>query len=221
MNPTKDECDRAIVALIKSTKRRQRPLDLVAVAQELKTAIQCFGSLDSVAEHIALTPSMLKRFQYVDRLEPSIRSLVEKRTIDSIDAVAELSSLSRENQAKLAAVLTAEPFQTEEIRNFVRLLNNYPELSIEEIRQKIEESKTHRVFVYEFAVRESTQDANVVKANILKLLKPEELASVEINGAVGRLKVFKSGKQHISAEARARRSSVTNLVQRLSEGHYE
>jgi hypothetical protein len=221
VKPTKEECDKAIAALIKSTKRRHRPLDLVAIARELNTAIQCLDSLEAVAEHIALSPSMLKRFQYVDRLELPIRALVEKRTIDSIDAVAELASVSPQNQHKLASVLTTKAFQTEEIRSLVRLLNNHPELTIEEIVQKIDESKTHRLFVYEFAARESTQDPNVVKANVLKLLKPEELASVEITGSIGRLKVAKAGRQHISAEARARGSSVTNFVQRLCEGQYE
>jgi len=218
MKPAKEACDRAIAALISSTKVKRRSLSLCQIASELQTAINCFGSIEFVAEQIGLSPSMLKRFQYVLKLEPDLKSLVNARKIDSIDAVAELSSLAPEHQQTIACLLSNETFQTEEIRNIVRLLNNHRELSLKQVVDKIRSGKTQRLFVYEFVIRESMNKPGYVEANILKILKPDELASVELKGIMGRLKVFKSGRQRISAQAKARRLSVTNFVQRLCEG---
>ena len=49
MKPTKDVCDKAIAALISSTKRKRRPLSLIQIAGELQIAIDYFGSLEAVA----------------------------------------------------------------------------------------------------------------------------------------------------------------------------
>ena len=218
MKPSPTECDKSIAALILSTKRKTRPLSLVQIAEELRTAINCFGDIQAVAERIGISTSMLKRFQCVDRLQRSLRLMVQTRKIDSVDAVAELASLSETDQDKLAKVLENEKFATEDIRGFVRFFHNHPELSMTEITEKVRAGITRRLYVYEFVIRGSMGEVGVVEQNVLKVLTSSELDSVELHGSTGYLKVLKLGKERISREAKARKLSVGNFVQRLCEG---
>jgi hypothetical protein len=218
MRPKTHECDNALGALIASTKRRSRSLDLVQIAEELRTAIECFGSIEAVAEKIGLSRSMLRRFQYVERLTKPLQSLVKARKIDSIDAVAELSSLTEADQNKLAQVLEKAGFSTEDIRGFVRFSNKHPEMSFEEILSRVQGSKTRHLYIYEFVARDNMREPGKVGQNVAKLLNSEEFDSVDTSSVVGRLKVSKAGRKRITEEAKTRKLSISNFVQQLCEG---
>lgn len=218
MKPTPQECDNALAALLSSTKRRSRPLDLVETAKELRTAIDCFGTVETVADRIGLSTSMLRRFQYVERLSGALQTLVKARKIDSIDAVAELSSLTQADQTRLAKVLANEAFATEDIRGFGPFFNKHPEMPFDEVVSRVRASKTRRLYIFEFVAREQMRDPETVASKVLRILSPEDFHSVDVSNVVGRLKVSKSGKQRITLEAKKRKLSVTNFVQQLCEG---
>ena len=219
VNATTKICEQALATLITCTRRRTRPLSLVAVADHLNTAVQCFETVEAVAEKIGLSPSMLRRFRLVERLEPTLKALVADRQIDSIDSVAELGSLDHETQRALALILPLESLDTEDIRGCVRLLNRNPKMPISEVIEKVRTSKTVQVFVYEFVVKESMREEGTIERNVLKVLSVDEFAGVEVGSATGRLKVFKRGRARISLNAKSKKLSIQNFVQILCEGN--
>lgn len=218
MTPDRAKCDQALARLIASTRRKKRPQSLVGVARDIDTAVACLGNISAVADQVGLSTSMLRRFLLVRQLTPGLVKLVEQRVVDSIDAVAELSSLSSDQQDQIGSILPTQAFTTEDVRGIVRLLNDPEPLSIEEIIQKVVASRTTRLFVYEFVARQSSKDPAGLRACFSKALPSDAIHDIEIQGSTGRLKVTAEGRRSLSAIAKARRMTVTRLVQEIASG---
>lgn len=212
------KCDKAIASLIACTKRRSRPKNLMGIAEDLAVAIKRYGCIDDVANRIGLSASMLRRFQAVERLDPVLQGLVTERVIDSIDSVAELGSLSPALQRALAKHLRTEKFDTMDIRSCVRLLNRDPGMATEDVLRKVGESKSIRLYVYEFVIKDSMGTKTDLEKRVQKVLGDDAIASVEIGVATGRLKLTRLGRRMVSALAKKHRTTTQNFIQMLCEG---
>lgn len=213
-------CEEALASLIACTKRRRRPKSLVEIADDLDIAIACYGDIDSVASKIGISVSMLRRFLTVHRLAPSLQHLVASRSVDSIDAVAELASLPSNLQNKLAEEFTSKKleYDTADIRSIVRILNRTPDEPIDNVCKKVIAAKTIQIYVYEFVRRDSLGGEVNIEDRVKNVLGSDSFFGLELGAATVRLKLTEAGKKKVALLAKERRLKVSVLIQRICEG---
>lgn len=213
MKATHDaECQQAIAALIKGTRSRKRPISLIAVCAHLKKAIGCYGSVSVVAEKISLSESMLRRFLSIEKLSEEMLSLVEERTIDSIDSVAEIAGLDKVRQNQLALCFPDSRLSTEDVRNFVRLSRRFPEMTASQILKTIENARTKKVYSYEF-VRRGNQTPESLKEQLMSIVSKTNIVDICFGNALGKLIVTSEGRSEIAKNAKAFSLSPEKLIQ--------
>jgi len=214
MKATRDaECQQAIVALIKGTRSRKRPASLVAVHEHLQKAIDCYGSVRAVAEKISLSESMLRRFLSIEKLSEEMVSLVEERTIDSIDSVAEIAGLDKTRQIHLALCFKDSRLSTEDVRNFVRLSRRFPQMTAGQLLKTIEKARTKRVYSYEF-IRRGNQTLDSLKQQLVSIVSETNIVDIYFGNALGKIRVTSEGRSEIAKKAKALSLSPEKLIQR-------
>lgn len=212
-----DELNRALAILISNTRSKKRVLPLTQIAEWLKVAVNKLGSYSAVADRIGLSPQMVGQFASVDRLAPSARRLVERRKLDSVDAVAHMAMLPAKQQKAVAKALTEGELDTSDIRPVVQLQRAGFSDSIEEIIARAKNIKTKREYVAEFVVRGSRDQERIIKT-FQKYISPKEIIRVDIEGALGKLVLTQTGKKELFRAARDLGISINQVIPRILEG---
>lgn len=201
----------ALAGLIASTRSKQRPLSLPEVANRLEIAVSALGSVRAVAEHIGLSPKMLRQFARVEMLSPSVRELFAERILDSVDAAVHLAMLKSEDQEIVARAIASGDLDTSDLRGIVQQRKVSPRQSIKRLVEKVQESKTKRRYVVEFVVR-GTRTRRQLLELFRKHFTQAGVLDVEIDGPLGRLSLSRGGRDELRRLARDRSVSASDLI---------
>ena len=211
---TKDPLDESLALIISATKRKTRPVSIVAIADAIFQSAQILGSVSAVSDRVGLSSKMLGQFLMVRKLCPEVRELVETRTIDSVDAIAHLSQLPPAHQCLLARDFSAKELTTADVRAIVELWKKNQSQPIHDLMQKVKKSRTIKQYIFEFIARGGA-DAAIIKNKLLGTLLPEQVLSLGIQSSKGSLIVTKDGCEALKKCAKKLGIQLRNVVPEL------
>lgn len=211
----------ALAALISSTRSKRRPLPLTRVSECLRVARAQLGSYRAISERVGVSAKMLAQFASVDRLTKQVRELFEARILDSVDAAVHLAMLPPEDQLPVARALADSVVDTMDVRAVVQLRQVRKSEGIKSLLVRIQKTKTQRHYVAEFIARE-TRDRRQVLSIFKKYLRPSDVISLDLDGALGRLVVSAQGKKQLERVARKLEVPFKSVIQKIvSEGAWQ
>ena len=201
----------ALAILISSTKSKKRPISLIEISKWLELAITTLDGYKEVANRIGLSEKMLRQFSLVTRLQPQAQQLFKSRALDSVDAVAHLISLSGKEQILVANMLADKNMDTKDLRAVVQYRKRNPSISIENIVDRVMDSKTKKHYVAEFIIREGN-NYNKLMNKFKQHIPSDEIVRLDIEGAIGRLVLTKNGKQELQRIARNHKVCFKDVI---------
>jgi hypothetical protein len=184
--------DEALALLLSSTLRKKRPSSLAAVADAIMTASAHLGSLGAVSDRVGISAKMLAQFLRVRDLIPETQRLVERRLIDSVDAVAHLARLTAIDQLPVARAFAEKCISTSDVRGIVDLRKRLPNVGIDELIAMIRSSKTAKEYVFEFIVR-GGDSPEILKQRLSVHLPNSHTRDLSVDASKGRLTVDEDG----------------------------
>jgi hypothetical protein len=203
--------ENALAILISSTRARTRTRSLVELSDWLDVAVRHLGSVRAVADRIGLSPDMLRQFLSVRRLHPSVMELFARRELDSVDAATHLSRLSFDDQPFVADLLQRRQIDTSDVRAIQQLRKSSTSVSIGDLVSNVRTSRTTQEYVVDFVVRGS-QEPLKVEGAIRQVFPSDQIVTLQLNGALGRLVLTKEGRRTLSASARRLRVPVKTVM---------
>ncbi len=206
--------DEAVAVLISSTKSKKRPISLIEISKWLELAVTTLDGYKEVANRIGLSEKMLRQFSLVTRLQPKVQQLFKSRVLDSIDAVAHLISLSGKEQILVANMLADKSMDTKDLRAIVQYRKKNPSISIENIVDRVMDSKTKKHYVAEFIIREGN-NYNKLMNKFKQYIPSDEIVRLDIDGAIGRLVLTKNGKQELQQIARNHKARFKDVITKI------
>jgi hypothetical protein len=209
--------DEALAALIASTRARARALPLTRIAELLAVAVAQLGGYREVAERVGLSAKMLRQFSYVERLCTPVKALFARRTLDSVDAATHLAMLSNGDQLYAANALADGRINTSDLRAVVQARGARPQEPIEQVVERVRESRTKRHFVAEFIVR-GPRGPQEILTELHKHICAEDIVEIDTDGVLGRLVLTQSGKHQLFRAARTMGVSSKNVISAIVSG---
>jgi hypothetical protein len=210
-NDNDEQLKQALAALISSTRSKRRPLSMTEIACWIDIAVGRLGTYPAVGARIGLSAKMLRQFSAVNELAPKVKDLVASRKIDSVDAVAHLAMLSKQDQLVIAKALAEKVIQTADVRGVVQLRQVEPELAAESLLRRIIDGKTKREYVAEFVIRGGRTKKELLRT-FGSYIPAQEIVRLETEGALGRLVLTDLGKRDLSKAASDLGTSLSEVI---------
>lgn len=202
----------ALASLIRNTRRKHRYLSLVEIADNLDLVIQGLGNINIVADRLGMSHKMLRQFQKVKQLTPSVQSLFASREIDSVDIADHLSKLDGKDQIFVAQKVVEGVLNSKDVRAVHEFHKENTELKIEEVVRKIEATRNVKHYVVEFVVRSKRTKPELIQERFAKVLGDENIISLSIKGSIGRLVLNDFGKKKLQVFAGSKGMTKAEVV---------
>jgi hypothetical protein len=212
------QLDDALAALLASTKRTKRTLNLIEVSEKLGTAIRLLGSLRAVANALGLSDETVRQFGRVEKLSPHVRKLLKSGQITSMDLADRLSRLPSADQYPIAAGVISGALDARDVRAILPLRKAIPEAPIQQLIRRIRGSRNIKEYVAEFLTPHPIPRSTTLLRRLSPVIARREVRGLEIGDVVGRLFLTANGKKALEEAAREERVTKRELLQRLVNG---
>jgi hypothetical protein len=209
------ETDEALSALIASTKRVRRKLDLLQVAKFLDIAEEGLGSLEAVSERIGVSPEMLRQFACVKKLTPRVKRLVTRGAISSVDVAYRLSKLSSADQSFVAAMASRGELASADVRAIVASRMANPRAPIRKITERVLASRPIKEYEARFVVPAAGGGAQALRGRFSRLLGEDNIRAFSVEDQVATLVVSPEGKDRLQEAAKKHKLTKRELIQNL------
>ena len=215
--PKKDH-EKALAVLIKNTKTGHRYLSLPEIADWLDIAIKAFGGLRNVADKIGLSSKMLRQFQYIKTLPPTVQELFASRQIDSVDIAVHLSMMGERDQFVISKEIASGRLDSADVRAIHELRKEDPKMSIQAIVDRVRASKNIKQYVAEFVLRNKAITKKLLKKRLGRVVGDSNLVSLEVKGSFGSIVLTPEGKRRLDDTAREKRASRGAIINAVVRG---
>jgi hypothetical protein len=212
------QLDDALAALLASTRRTKRTLNLIEVNTKLRTAVRLLGSERAVAEALGLSDETLRQFSRVQKLSPKVRGLLASGRITSMDLADRLSRLPLADQFPVAARVVSGTLDAHDVRAILPLRKAMPQEPVRRLIDRIRASRNIKEYVAEFLTPHPTPNAATLLGRLCRVLPRREVRGVEIGEVVGELILTAKGKRVLEDAARDGGVTKRELLQRLING---
>lgn len=202
-----------IARLIANTRTRNRPDNLIDIARDIRWLEGDLGSLQKVSRTIGISTDMLRRFLSVETLCPELQKLVEQRRIDTINTLYYIRNLDAAAQMRIAEEVLADRLSTEDVRVLAPLHSALPEMPIDRLVSRVQESRDVKIYVAYFRVPLRVRDVEGVRSRFEEIVGQNEVLSLTVEDQVGKLELTRSGSSRLREAARARKLSLRRLVE--------
>ena len=213
--------EEALAIIISCTRRVKRPIDLVALAENILYAKKCLGSLEAVGEAVGLSVQQLKDFLAVEDLCADAKILVSKRTIDSVDVVKTLSKLPAPKQRLLAAHFVAGRLNSKDVRVITTHAKRFAHKSMERIIADYYKSRDVRLYVAEFRLPPRFSNWARLRERFEKIIGKNEIRKLESEKKIAVIEITALGHKKLREAVRERgttlRKFIAALVDELGE----
>lgn len=209
--------EKALALIISCTRRIKRPVDLVTVTKNILYAKRCMGSLEAVAEAVSLSVQQLKDFLAVEDLCSDVKSLVEKRTIDSVDVVKTIRELPAKRQKILARHFVSGKINSKDVRVITTHAKKFPNRLIERIIADYEKSKDIRLYVAEFRLPSHFNNRIGLRKRFEKIVGKGEIKKLKFKKGVAVLEVTSLGHKRLREAVRKQRTTLRKFVTSVVE----
>ena len=201
-----------IARLVANTCRRKRPNNLVEISRAIRWLQDDLGSLKAVSETIGISTDQLSQFLSVERLCPEVRELVKERKIDLVNTVHYMRDFDVEAQQVIAREVIAGRLSGEDIRALAPLHKSLPHLTIDQLIERVQESRDVKIYVAYFYVPSGFQDSDALKRRFEGIVGQSEIVSFTVEDRIGTLKLPPSGRKKLQEAAKERNMSLRKFV---------
>lgn len=212
--------DQALARLIANTRRTRRAKNLLEIASEQSLAESLLGGRRALAKRIGISEEMLREFASVNDLEDSVKDLVGRGLLTSVDAAYRISLLPKEDQLLVAKAYVGGELSGKDLRDVVSLRRSNVEVPISELVNRVRSGRR----VVEYAVRlrcSPGAELDRLRGRFQKLVGEEHIRSVNMEGNVVTLVIDEEGKRRIQAEASKRGITKRELIRSIKEGAHQ
>jgi len=210
--------DDALAALLASTRRTKRSLDLVTLGEKLETAIKLLGSLRAVADALGLSDETVRQFGRVNKLSPEVKRLVASGQIAGMDIADRLSRFPAPDQLPIASAVASGSLDAQDVRALLSLRKQNPRASIQRLIQRIRKSRNIREYVAEFIPPPPEVSNSELVNRVSRAIVRRDIRGVEIEDGIGRLILTVNGKRALERAARERDMTKREILQNLVNG---
>jgi hypothetical protein len=212
------QLDDALAALLASTRRPKRTLNLVEVNDKLRTAARLLGSLHAVGEALGLSDETVRQFGRIEKLSPGVTELVKSGQITGMDLADRLSRLPRTDQLPVGAAVVSGALDAADVRAILALRKAMPEVPIQRLIGRVRASRNIKEYVAEFLAPRPPAGSATLLRRLSPVLGRHEVRDLEIRDAVGRVYLNVRGKKALADAARKEGVTKRVLLQRLING---
>jgi hypothetical protein len=214
--PSQAEIDDALAALIASTRRKNRKLNPLEVAEKIQIAKDGIGSLPKVAERIGLSYEMLRQIFSVRKCSEQVKELVREGKLESYDILHRISKLPIPNQITVAKAVIAGELNSEDVRaivSFYRDLAN--EMSIGRAIERIKSSRNIKQYVVYFELESENIKFSILRSRFEKIFGKENIVSLREDDGIGELVLNVEGRKRLETAAKSNRMRKRNFIQKI------
>lgn len=216
--PRKRDLTDDLAALMASTRRMRRKLNLVEIASRASRACNSMGGVAAVAAAVGLSSEMLRQFLRVGKLAPEVKRLVARGKIQSVDIADRISRLPAEDQLPVAEAVVRDRLRSEDVRAIVSLRRDAPDLSITEVIQRVESSRPIKEYLVEFRVPVVNTGWALLKRRFARVVGSANMRSLRLQNGLGVLALNASGNLRLAKVARTRGITRRKLVDGIVAG---
>jgi hypothetical protein len=216
--PEQLQLDDALAALLASTRRTKRSLNLADVNEKLRTATRLMGSLRAVANALGLSDETVRQFGRVGKLSSDVKKFLESGQITSMDLADRLSRLPAADQYPIAAAVVSGTLDARDVRAILPLRKAMPRVPVQQLIRRIRGSRNIKEYVAEFLTPHPPTTPATLLRRLAPVIRRPEVRKLEIGDAVGRLYLTANGKKSLQHTASRQGLTKGALLQRLIEG---
>lgn len=213
--------NKAIAALIKNTRTTKRHISLIEMAKWIDVAIKSNGNINNVAETISLSPNMLRQFLYVKKLSKDVQALFADRKLDSVDAAVHLSMLEKQDQKIVGKEMVEGKLTSSDLRAIREFRKEAPDIHMNEIIEKVKSTQDIKQYVAEFVVRSKQIHKQILKKRFAKVIELQNIVSLTLSGAIGRIVMSKNGKNLLQKYANERDFTKAKAISSIVHGEID
>lgn len=211
----KSAVDEAIAMLIACTRRKQRPKSIVEIAGMIEFLRGQLGSYKSVSETVGISTEMLREFRSVDKLEGEIRSLVENRTIDSVDLVYRISKLDPATQRAVVRAVLVGRMMGDDAR-VVRSFSGRRSSPEDAVTRTIK-SRDVRTYLIKFATPADKRTSDL-RNTFRMVVGNDEIVSVNTEDGTSTIELTYRGQKNLRRAAKEAGVTLRTFVASLLDG---
>ncbi len=196
-----DSQEELVARLILNTKRNRRLNNLLEIARDIEALSEEVGGLDQVSKLIGISGHMLNQFLSVNKLSKEVREKIITRELDSVSVANYISKYTDHDQLYLADNFINGSLNSQDIRAIGPLKTRFSDKPINELAQKVVESKNIKVSVF-YIQLPKIMDSKMMNDRIREIVGEENIISVETKGYLGILKLTKDGEVKLKKESK-------------------
>jgi len=208
----------ALAALLASTRRAKRRLNLVEVSEKLSTAQRLLGSSRAVARALGLSDETVRQFARVEKLSPDVKKLLASGQITSMDLADRLSRFPSADQHPIAAAVVSGIVDAHDVRAILALRKTLPKVPVQRLIRRIRRSRNIREYVAEFLMPHPNPGSSALLKRLSHVFARRDIRGLEMGEAVGRLLLTANGKGALEHAARKEGATKREVLQRLING---
>jgi len=212
-----------IVGTLRNWKNRR--VNILKVAEALKSLQAVYGSLDKLSEAVKLSPEMIREFLKLLELTDKVKNLIQKGLINSVDIGYRISKLQEKEQIVLAKNVIDKNLCSNDVRNIVRYKIDNPNIDINEVINRVIESKDKKYYIAYLGIEEPTfeklkpevknknkiERSKFIQRIFNKVIEKEHIFSFTLNGRVIIIKVTREGLSAMRQKAKELRIPLSKL----------
>lgn len=217
---------KSLAKIGKGTRRKKRDINLLEVAEEIKSLYNAHRSLNKVANIVKLSPEMTRQFLKITELEENVKTLIKSGLIRGVDIGYRISKLAKEDQIVLAEYIVNKNLSSDDTRTIVRYKIDNPQIPIAEVISKVVRSKDKRIYVAYLGIEKDTFEnllkkienkdkIKIISSIFNSVISHEFIVSFELNGRVVILKVVREGLQEMRNQAKKLKVPLAKLAEAL------
>lgn len=214
---SRKELEDALAALIASTRRVKRKLNLGEIGKNLKIACEELGSLNKVADAIGLSTEMLRQFSRYKKLEPGVKKLVNEGKIQSVDIMDRISRFPTTDQLEVAQAVIRGLLTSDDVRAIISLRKALPQETITEVIDRVITSRNIKEYVIEFLIPEGEKSTEI-KKRFKRLLGDEKIISFVGKNGIGTMILNVDGKNRLQQIAQKKHLTKRSLINKVISG---
>jgi len=208
----------ALGALLASTRRTKRKLNLLEVCHKAKVARDALGSIHALAQAIGLSDEMVRQFLRVEKLAPEVKRLVAGGKITGVDVADRISRLPAPDQLPVARLVASRELDFQDVRAILSFRRTAPQVPIGKVIDRIKKSRSIKEYIAEFVVPQGGSKPVAMLSKLASVLGRRNILFLKTDGQIGRIVITADGRKTLLNKAKALRLSKGELIKRIIAG---
>ncbi len=209
------QTEEVIGRLFLNTKRKVRRDSLIKIANDILWLKNELGSLQKVADVIGISSGMLNRFLSIEKLSPQIKTLVEKRQIDKVSEVNDLSKFNIDEQEKIAQLLITKKLSGKNLKILPVLRKQFPKEDIGELAERVTKSENIKIYSINFYIGDLGKSKENLRGYLNDLIGDKEIINIIFLTNAGNIKITEKGEKLLRSKAKDENMTFKQFINKI------